>query len=327
MLALVVVGLGTAAMANVIVDPFDEFPTQAFPPAPWDAPGHKRSLFLASEPPPSTLILGSSTAMVLPAASWHQATGDTAFNFALPGAAAASSLALYQHAVAEGRTPQHIIVGLDVGRLVTQTPQDDPTRYILSPLHDQPSAWDLAEGARRSLNIGYLQTTIARAWHLAGGAYPAQVAFDSDGTVTYLDLERGADGPPQFDAENPNRLAREDFVAWSGSFDGLHPHQAAAVHALMVAAAANGTNVSLVIMPLHPVRVAELGEPFAAAHEAVVDLARAHCSPAARVFDYMRIDAFGGTAVDFVDTSHMNARNGERLLAALAVGQGDQCAR
>lgn len=325
LVAVVVGGLLLIASFNYLVNPRAEFSTRLVPPLTVDDPELKVSIYRSLPSPPEVVFLGSSTAAALPPDEWTNATGRSAFNFAIRGGSVADALAVSRMVAEQDPPPRLIIYGLALGMFIPA--KLDRAELSSSPLgaftDSPPRTLDVVPQLLRSIDVRYISDSVAALRYHAIEAPEdvATVAPDGHATFHYWE-KRAASGNFDLDGYIAEREPRTRVCAEVC----FTPEGAGMVRELVDESTSRGTDVMLVLMPLHPAAV-ELANhtTFPIFQAALHELALTMCGPGVKVYDHLLIESFGGSAYDFYDEDHFNDANARRLLRSLATGEGDRC--
>jgi hypothetical protein len=325
-LVLVVLGLAGVVAAGAIINPRGEFPTRLYQPITLQAVATKADLFEAHAAP-AVLILGSSRSMAMTGEPW--ANGTSWFNFGIPGASMKDLDLLWTYAVDAGGAPGHVVILLDSFAL--RNPSDGYPVEILA----SPASWrftsegrdpgELAREALQTMSVPYLrdELTVLKYTYVSGYP-PPRTTYDADGMrLTNPDGSRTDEPTPDLEAAveaHWNRVVRYVYV------EPLQPRQAQMdlFTQTVERMRADGATVDIVLTPFNDHLFDRLaGNPvFEEFQAAALELALAQCQAGVRVFDYTRVEAFGGDPDGFLDGYHLTRGNALHLAEAVVAGQG-----
>ena len=262
---LLAVWLGLVAAsvaAALLLDPIGAFGTGLVEPLVWHDADQKAALFLARQPRPQLLVLGSSHMMKVSPSALTRLTGRPAFNFSVSAARPEDMRAILRFAFANGAALDRVLIGVDAEMLRNDGPMGRGLaashhlrRYAATgaPSRLASLGYDLLSGdtvllALRSLRVNLLE----------GGRPPRQFAIQPDGFVEFLRWEAEAaraHAPP----EERLRASIRDFRGWYASFDRLDPDRVQELRGLLAEARERGVQVDACLPPLHPRVLRALG--------------------------------------------------------------------
>ncbi|MBL0214098.1 MAG: hypothetical protein IPQ07_09445 [Myxococcales bacterium] len=321
-LAVVVLGmLGTSALA-VFVDPLNTFGTGRIPSILTGERDEKPAAFLALEPPPQAIVLGSSRIMKIRPSCLAELTGLPAYNFGLSDALIEDMSAVLKFIQAKGRAPLRVIlIGLDA-RTFDDHAEVDPrllSSAVLGGYLDQTTglSWRTVTRAlfgKQGLRYGL----ISLYFHLRPHARPPQKAhFEPDGVVAFDQWD------PALAAgtlDSPGMLARnvERFRGplSSARFSALSPTRLALFRSLVTAAHNSGTVIHVFLPPLQPaIEEVLASRPIARRTEELALEMRALERAGLIVYHPItKVEDFGGDPDGYYDGIHMTDVNSRRLL-------------
>lgn len=308
----VVVGMG--ALTSYLVNPYGHFaPTRYAPRVPQDR-DEKLELFRALKEVPEAVIIGSSHLKKFDPQCLSRHTNLRAFNFAVDGGGLEDVEAVMRILDERAVRPKVIVLGLSPGVF----------SYVTAvPIH---SLWS------RHFSK-YVDTTLEERVNAVGTMLWSQSALLDDLAVIRRGHERNRSHRHRDDGflDTP----KEDELVHNGTFDlpgrllpsiarlvpifrrmNVDPARADRLRKLIERARARGSDVMLVVPPLHPALVSALrANPNELQPLRDVD-AFAERLAADGIVKYRAtaLADFGGTENDFLDADHMNSRNTARLL-------------
>ncbi len=317
------VWLGLVAMSvagALLLDPIGAFGTGLVQPLVWHDADQKAALFLAREPRPRLLVLGSSHMMKMSPRVLTRLTGRPAFNFSVSAARPEDMRAILRFAFANGAALDRVLIGVDAEMLRNDGPMG---RGLATSHHLRRYA---ATGApSRLASLGYdllsgdtvlLALRSLRVHLLEGGQPPRQFAIQPDGFVEFLRWEAEAargGGPP----EQRLRESIRDFRRWYESFDRLDPDRVAELRGLLAEARERGVQVDACLPPLHPRVLRALGRTarFPQRRRDTQRLLRElEEQGLLRLHALDGLQGQGGDADGFYDGEHMDEASSTRLL-------------
>lgn len=289
---------------NFVVDPRNAFPPDHFRPLREDTYDRLLVEWESMDPgtDPPVVVFGPSTAVAM--------RREGTLNLAAPGSGPGDYLAVYDYMVRLGRPPEKIVVSLDDFLFLDVYWNKDLLPG--SAAHDRvtgrsvPASY-VAEELWASFNPGYFLGTLRVLMFTYFTGYPPLV--DNRTLV-------------EVPAEGLTELVAPDVRVL---FDAYQPDmrfdagKAKALETLIDHARANGTEVHLVLPPIHPdvLRILEEKPDYDRIHGRAVEFGLASCAPGVRLHDFVRLGSFGGNATAFKDGWHYMVENGEQLLDAI----------
>jgi hypothetical protein len=327
--ASTVLALVLTAGANAVVNPRADFPVHVFKPLTADLAWEKYQGYEGKTPPPTALIFGTSRGMFIPSSSVPDPGPGGAFNYAFPGGEIPAIGLVWDHIVAEGKTPQRVVYALDGFAIRSDLTLRFPTSQAYPAVGGAPPPLGKeAYQALQSLSALYVRDT-ARSLALSVIGFPQPInSLDADGTahLPEQDAQR-ASGTFDQSAALEHHYATVIRGVY-GPRRGPDPALVSELRNLLAKISSNGTRLQVVLPPFHPTVLARLqGNPtFGALQAATLDVVRAACGPNLEVYDFTDISSFGGRPEDFYDGYHGTAETGQRMMEAMATGQGDLCA-
>ncbi|HLE97127.1 MAG TPA: hypothetical protein VI997_07140 [Candidatus Thermoplasmatota archaeon] len=322
----ILVEIGTLVALNVTVNPRSEFPTQRLEPLIGDPSVVKLNFYNAIDPPPRTLVLGSSRVMNLPPPEIERYAPAPAFNFGVSASGLQDARVIYEHAVRDGKTPEAVLVGVDVNSLGPDAQFGLATSPALERMTGKaPPVSSYAAAAVGSLDALYVRDTFTVLWYNLAGYPPRAIWFEPDG-LRHVSEREDFLASPDFTVEKAvarNGQAVRDIVAKA---DRLDPEELDHLRALVVAARANGTRVTLFVTPFHPLMLERLSDTaFMTVRAEAVEALHGLCAPGVSVFDLTDIESFSGDYDDFYDAWHYGPENARRILARVYAGDAGLC--
>jgi hypothetical protein len=315
--------LATAAAA-VVLDPTGAFGARVVPPLVWQDCDQKAGLFLAREPRPQLVVLGSSHMMKMSPRALRDLTGRRAFNFAVGAARPEDLRAILRFVDANGAGAlDRVLIGVDAemfrndeqrGRLLAAShhlrryaASGAPSR-IASLGHDLLSS-DIALLALRSAKVNL--------WD--GGSPPGNFAIQADGFIDFVRWEaEAAAGHPTVD-ERVSASIRE-FRNWYAAFTALDPVRVDDLRALLAEARERGVLVDAFMPPLHArlLRSLERSSHFVQRRRETARLLGELAGVGLlRLHPVDTLESFDGDPAGFYDGEHMDEANSTRLLTRI----------
>jgi hypothetical protein len=327
--------LGAALAINVLGNGTNLFPSPFFPASTciraWKA-RHLAQLAQKGEAP-RVLVMGSSRVFALEERDVQAITGLTTFNFGVSVGCPVDFIAQLRFAVDVGVAPKIVVLGVDELSFGENPEADHYDMQLVTDdrLFHQLALRDRIPILAQAMKTVSLSSTIQSSrnlWHrLRSDGFLMNATEPPDSA---LEGARPADWDGLSAQEQERRLAAgiDEKVAFWGRYldrpdkvEGMRPtrRKLDLLEMFLDLAAARGTAVYVVLLPVHPEFERRAFSPAILEIRAQLgkDLA-ASCLKHGFVFrDYTDLDSFGGAAADFTDGTHMNPRNGHRLLARL----------
>jgi hypothetical protein len=309
---LVVLSLISTAFlwANYVINPDSKFPTHVFTPLIPDFRGMKLRAFDAQDPAPRTLLLGTSTFGTVRPSDAERFDVAPAFNFATLGGSVEDVIASYRYAVAKGKTPSSIIVGLDYDALAAGASTFTAARLFseMAPLlSEDHGVLNKAAAILGTLRPHYVYADAKVLLYTLHG-YPEPVySFDRDGLVHYVQPERAlAAGVYDYDtsvARDPE-TQRPHYDAFA-ALETPSALKLKLLDALLKETRGHGTTVHLVLPPVHPMGLAYLeGTRFPAYRQQLVSRLVALCGEGVHLSDATEVASWHGDTRLFTDLRH-----------------------
>lgn len=314
---ILILGIGMTAALALYVDPFGTFGTGRIPPLLTNEREDKPKAFLALDPSPQAIVIGSSRVMKLNPACVRELTGIPAFNFGLGNAHMEDLVAVVRFYQARSRAPlRELIIGLDVEMFDNkEVDQRTLSSRSLAPYvgGDASLSWSTASRALFGMQAFEAAfTSIRHHMHPAGASHRTT---GPDGLLTYPDwegeLRNGTFRQAPHLTEIAERLKNEenDFTKLSAPRVAMFLDLVRSVHQA-------GTTIDVYIPPLHPAVLAAWAKSPLAARTLNVDemLRDLEREGVIRYLKVNRVEDFGGDQAAYFDGIHMMESNTSRLL-------------
>lgn len=316
-------GLATTAAVALLVDPVHTFGTGRVRPMLTGERDDKPAAFLARQPSPQAIVLGSSRVLKLRPACITELTGLPAYNFGVTDAQVEDMDAILAFIRDRGAAPlREIVIGLDVDVFDDRIEVDQ--RLISSPALGRyvAGAGLSFDTATRAL-FGYQDFKYGLQlvhYELRGSRPRDAIHFEPDGVIYYEgDEEQIAAGTFSLHDHIAANIARRDRKFLAAGFAKLSPARLALFRDVVTRAHAAGARVDVFVPPLHRA-IAELrsGGPVPAR---LGDLDRfLHELDANGLIHYLPMNAIediGGDPDGYYDGNHLTETNSSRVLLAM----------
>lgn len=323
-LAIVVLGLGLTATAQIVSDPMHVLGTGQVPSILTGERDEKPDLFLRQVPPAQALIVGSSRVMKLRPACLAELTGSPAFNFGLSDSVIEDMTAVLGFVHAQDRSPlRELVVGLDIEGF-TEKPVD--IRMLTAPqlrqyLPDSPGrSWATVTQALFGWQgFRYAMKSLQYAVRPASRPAP-QVATAPDGLIHYLAWEPAiANHTFSLATELGPNVPRFATAFAYRDFAKLSTRRLALLRALFKREKALGVTVRVIVPPIHrALEAARADGPVAARERELDGVLRGMAAEG--LIQYLPITTaadFGGDPDGYYDGMHLTEENATRMLLAL----------
>lgn len=306
---------GAMLALNLVANPRSEFPTEVVEPLKEDERGMKLRALARMEEAPEVLIVGSSRSWGIDPASFTTRGYGSAYNAGIGSATTFDTLEVYRHVVREQGAPRLLFVAFEDWQLVEvhQAPLDVDAPTGLADVRGY------APALLRSLHLDYLKDSV-RAIRLEVEGHPPRTwEFLPGGNVVWEreELARAA-GATLFEEE----LERHRSYGHEHYGKPADPARAEALRTLVREARAAGTEVVLVLTPLHPRAYDTLPADVDARIAEARALAIEQCAEGARVLDLTDPASYGSDLAGFVDGWHYTAAEGDRIVAHALAAPG-----
>jgi hypothetical protein len=323
-----ILATGLVALVNRVVDPLGVFGTGWLPPVVTADRDQKAALFLARQPAPGLVVLGSSRSKTLDPGCLTRLTGLPAFNFAVNGADAADLLAIARFTM--DRRPGSVRafwVGVEPELLQPGEAVERPLAGSRALAGYAPGGGGPGRAARLAGDLLGWQAVGAAGrslWRAATApATPAETALEPDGLQRYPLADAAAalvwlPDSARIRRSIPGVLDR--YVA----FPGLDSGRVEMLRRFAREAGAAGIAVTAFIPPVHPSLEAAAGSAWnARAAESVALLRGLEQEGTLRYVETRALDPRDSGW--FVDAIHFLAPAAARLAERIA-GRPDGCA-
>jgi hypothetical protein len=314
---LVRVGLAGALLLvlvaglNYVVNPLGIYPPRFFEPIVLHSRAEKMRLFRAAEPPPEIVVLGSSSSFTMSPAYIRERTGRPAFNASLHGGVPEDYLAFLRYMASLGKVPKLLIVPMSVELVRPNLPTGfEPNNPLKPYLEREPYA--PAEDLRWLLTLEQTRASLRLLAANARGQPAPLYRFDADGWGHFREssapLEKIVDA----------YMATREWGPGLYAFQDLDAAQMSYFHRFLSLAQRLGVKVIVYVPPLHPRAMAfyERETNLPALRTRLLD--RLHGWQAeglvTSVYDFTRVESFGGNASEFHDLAHPTAAASRRML-------------
>lgn len=316
-LAILILGLAATATVALVVDPFEVFGTGRIPTSIVNDREVKPARFLAAQPAPQALILGSSRVWKLRPACVTELTGLPAFNFGAALAAAEDFDAIVKFARARGRAPLRLLViDVEVDSFNFFNSHQLELSSYLGPFSADPGlSW--GEATKGLFGFQSFQHGLRVAWaHVRGRPEAPDYVVEPDGfrvePARDAKIARGTfdwDGALAGELQTFKRHATDPF-------DRLDPARVAQFERMVREAHAQGIAIEAFVAPMHPA-IAE-ARSYSQVRARTADLDRVVARLEAEgLLRYHRLEEFAGidTAPHaYYDGVHMTEETSTKLL-------------
>lgn len=321
-LAAFLVVFAIPVAANVVVNPRAEFPTNYYPLLAEDIAEEKIEVFAKLPEPPAIIVLGSSHARSFTAKTAGPFGNSSFFNWHMDGSGPPEHEALLRYSVAQ-RVPAEVILVLDQDRLhgfENDRYQRSARFHILIEGQPRPALYVAA--AIQSFHIDYLNdtwTSIERE-HFGAPRPRDSFSFAADGS---RNRPVPARDPAFFSSET--ELSR--LLPRYDASEGMSERATSALREIAEFAAEESFKLRIVLPPLHPETLRTLTETpsAAAAFENARSFALTLCAENVRVYDYLRVETFGGDPSNFSNGDHFAEATATKIVRGLANETGQIC--
>lgn len=323
-LAVLLAGMAATATLAIFVDPLHVFGTGRIPSIRTGERDEKPASFLALEPAPQAIVLGTSRVMKLAPSCLREVTGFPAFNFGLSSSFVEDWLAVYRFVRVRGRAPLRVLViGVDIEAFDNHA-ETDP-RLPSSPyLRDYvEGSAGLTWGAASRALFGWQALRYglrSLQYHLRPQSKPKLAShFDPDGLIRYDvwedELRRGTFTlAPQL----ADLVERFKGPLAAPSFTALSAERVELFLRLVRSAHAAGTTVVAYVPPIHA-KLAALRRGAVVQRMRELDqlLAGLERDGQLRYFRVDKIEDVGGDPEGYFDGVHVRDANAARLVTAM----------
>ncbi len=321
--------LAVVALMNLLVDPFDIYGVDIFPPVMANRYQIKVDLFRRYNPPARALILGSSRVGMIDPDQVTAITGLRCFSWGLPIARAENFYSIIRIATEEERAPiELVIVGAEPEIF---HPKAEPHEMIKSV----PDYWTYTGGVssfrdilRKVTRLFSVEQTLASIRVLGsvlrgekGGDW---IEWGDDGFPIRIDRERR---PALIEEDAETRIERgvltyPDERFGISTFTGLSELRKQYWEVFLAICEMRGIDVYVFMPPPHPDLLDRLYELGAGPifEETVEYLDRTVSEVGGTFRDYTRLESFGGDPEMFSDEVHLRKPLAEQILADLLLG-------
>jgi len=299
------------ATLNYLVNPFGIYSTRRFEPLVLHSRAEKMRLYRAAQPPPEIVVLGSSSSFTMPPAYIRERTGRPAFNASLHGGVPEDYLAFLRFMASIGKLPKLLIVPMSVELVRPNLPTGFEPHNPLRPYLEKGSA-DILSDARWLLSLEQTRASVRLLAVETTGRPPSHYRFDADGWGRFAE----SDAPLEkiVDAY----LATKEWGPGLYSFQELDEPQMAYFQQFLSLAGRLDIRVIVYMPPLYPRAVAfyERETNLPALRTKLLERLRAWQAEGlvAAVYDFTRVEAYGGDPSEFHDLAHPTAAASRRML-------------
>jgi hypothetical protein len=297
------------AALNLVVNPFGIYPTHVFEPIVLNSRVQKTRMYAALPAPPEVVVLGNSVSFTMAPHYIEQRTGRRAFNASVHGGVPADYLAFFRFMLAIGKVPKLLVVPVSVETLRPNLPTGFEPHDPLRP-YRPGHAFDPLEAPSELIGLPQTEASLRLLSVEWKGRGAPQYRFEADGFGQFL-------GTTPLDAAVDSYLAG-DWGPGLFAFETLEEHQLASLHELLTECRAHGVRVVAYIPPYQPRAAAVY-----ALRSRLPDLKGQLVRWLQRwqgeglldsVYDFSRLESFGGTAEMFHDVAHPTAEASRRML-------------
>jgi hypothetical protein len=303
--------LALVAGLNYLVNPFGIYSTRLFEPLVLHSRTEKMRLYRAAQPPPEIVVLGSSSSFTMPPAYIQERTGRPAFNASLHGGVPEDYLAFLRFMAFVDKLPKLLIVPLAVELVRPNLSTGFEPHNPLRPYLDRESR-DWLEDARRLLTLEQTRAALRLLAAESKGRPASHYRFDADGLAHFA--ETGAPLEKIVDAY----LATKEWGPGLFGFRNLDDAQISYFRQFLTLARHLNVKVIVYLPPLYPRAVAfyERETNLPALRTKLLEHLRAWQAEGliAVVYDFTRLESFGGEAAEFHDLAHPTAAASRRML-------------
>jgi hypothetical protein len=311
------VGLAAAVLLvlvaglNYAVNPLGIYAPRFFDPIVLHSRTEKMRLFRAAQPPPEIVVLGSSSSFTMSPAYIRARTGRPAFNASLHGGVPEDYLAFLRYMASLGKVPKLLIVPMSVELVRPNLPTGfEPNNPLKSYLEREP--YGLAEDLRWLLTLEQTRASLRLLVADVRGRPAPLYRFDPDGwghfRASTAPLEKIVDA----------YMATKEWGPGLYAFQDLDPAQISYFGQFLSLAQRLGVKVIVYLPPLHPRALAfyERETNLPALRTRLLDRLRGWQTEGllAAVYDFTRVESFGGNASEFHDLAHPTAEASRRML-------------
>jgi hypothetical protein len=300
-----------AAALNYLVNPLGIYSTRLFEPLVLHSRTEKMRLYRAAQPPPEIVVLGSSSSFTMSPVYIRERTGRPAFNASLHGGVPEDYLAFLRYMASLDKLPKLLIVPMSVELVRPNLPTGFEPHNPLKPYLDRESR-DLLEGARWLLTLEQTRASLRLLAADKKGRPPSHYRFDADGWAHFAEssapLEKIVDA----------YLATKEWGPGLFGFRDLDNAQISYFRQFLTLARRLDVKVIVYVPPLYPRALAfyERETNLPALRTQLIEHLRAwHAGGLiAAVYDFTRVESFGGDASEFHDLAHPTAAASRRML-------------
>jgi len=317
------------ATFNYLVNPMGRHAPRLLPPVTWNSRPVKAALLRQQQPPPQALILGSSRALKIDPKLVRELTGLPAFNAAVLSAMAEDDLAMLRYAVEDvGAQPRLLVIGVDVEMFHDHLPVDAGLLETPALRRFVPSAPQRFPAWQHFASLlSWEETKLSwRSVRNALTGYPTTWNyFDADGYGHYALLEKERASGKPYPLERRVDAVAAEYVGRYEGYTALSGERVRSFEQMLEYAQAHGIRVVLFITVIHP-RVLRVIEPhnyperYAEVKRLLEQLSAKYGAPAVSLYDFSRVEAFGGSNDWFYDGSHVDERNAELMTRKMLSG-------
>jgi len=299
------------ATLNYLVNPLGIYSTRLFEPLVLHSRTEKMRLYRAAQPPPEIVVLGSSSSFTMSPVYIRERTGRPAFNASLHGGVPEDYLAFLRYMTSLDKLPKILIVPMSVELVRPNLPSGFEPHNPLKPYLERESR-DLLEGARWLLTLEQTRASLRLLAAERKGRPPSHYRFDADGWGHFVEssapLEKIVDA----------YMATKEWGPDLFGFRELDPAQISYFRQFLTLARRLDVKVIVYVPPLYPRAVAfyERETNLPALRTQLIERLRAWQAEGliAAVYDFTRVEAYGGDAAEFHDLAHPTAAASRRML-------------
>ncbi|MDZ4847816.1 MAG: hypothetical protein SGI77_00855 [Pirellulaceae bacterium] len=329
-LTLTVLGLGSAALLNLVIDPYGQYGTGVFPVIVQSSRTQKLDLLEELEAAPDGLILGSSRVMKIEPSYLESKTGRTFFNAGVSHGRPLDFVAIVRwYHQRWNAFPKVVIIGVDSASLSAVVPIDAriATEMRLAETVSEAITWkDYFSRTFELLGFKQLRSSISslQATLRHRGTPQAVEHFKPDGQIVYRQREEQI-REGTYDFESALQYSEREFTEIYHAFNSVSGPEAIRLVEAVKLLRQHGTQVYLFVTPFHPTMIEHLSQYSnfvsreAEAKQLIRLLSIHHGAIAADVSD---LSSFGGDPEQFVDGIHPLESNTRKLIEHLLNSQG-----
>ncbi len=301
----------SVATLNYLVNPLGIYAPRLFEPIVLHSRTEKMRLYRAAQPAPEIVVLGSSSSFTMSPGYIRERTGRPAFNASLHGGVPEDYLAFLRYMASLEKVPKLLIVPMSVELVRPHLPTGFEPHNPLSPYLDRESR-DLLAHLALLMTVEQTGASLRLLAAERKGRPPSHYRFDADGWGHFAEsrapLEKIVDA----------YMATKDWGPGLFSFRELDDAQISYFHQFLTLAQRLGVKVVVYVPPLHPRAMAfyERETNLPALRMKLIDDLRAWRAEGliASVYDFSRLESFGGEASEFHDLAHPTAAASGRMV-------------